>query len=113
MKKATLLSFFLLVCAISSAQTSTQVTDPKILEADRIKQARIADQNQSKQVQISEYFGLEEQILSFLTTKEIPAQLPKATGYATKAKYIESLNTWMKENSSFVLPEKKNQLITE
>jgi len=112
MKKATLLSFFLLICALSNAQTSTQL-DPKLLEADKIKQARLADQNKSKQVQVSEYFGLEEQILSFLIKKEIPSQFPKSTNAESKSKYIETINAWIKENTSFILPEKKNQLITE
>jgi hypothetical protein len=114
MKKTILFSFFLLACSLSQAQNSTELpNNPRLIKANEAKQARIAEQNESKSVKVSEYFGLEDQILSFLVTKEIPNQLPKAKGYATKAKYVESLNVWMKENPSLVLPEKQNQLITE
>lgn len=114
MKKTTLFSIFLAICSLSQAQTSIEMpNNPRIVKANEIKQARIAEQNESKTVKLSEYSGLEDQILSLLVNKEIPAQLPKAKGFETRTKYVAALNNWMKENPSFVLPEKQNQLITE
>ena len=114
MKKTTLFSFLLFVCCLSNAQNSTEIpNNPRLVKADQIVQARIADQNGSKTVKVSEYAGLEDQILSFLVNKEIPTQLPKARSFETRSKYVAALNTWIKENPSFIIPEKQNQIITE
>lgn len=114
MKKITVFSLFLAFCSLSQAQNTKEMpNNPRLLKANELKQARIAEQNEPKTVKTSEYSGLEDQILSFLVNKEIPAQFPKAKSFDTRTKYVEALNTWIKENSSLVLPEKQNQLITE
>lgn len=110
MKKTIVLSCFLFLCISLKSQNDTQIpNNPKLIKANEKKLAG----TQSAQVKVSEYYGLEEQILSLLINKEIPKQLPKSTGISSRTKYVEVLNKWIKENPSFILPEKQNQVITE
>lgn len=114
MKKTILFSIFLFAGCLLNAQNSTEMpNNPRLVKANEIMQARIAEQNESKTVKVSEYSGLEDQILSFLVTKEIPSQLPKARSFETRTKYVSALNSWIKENPTLILPEKQNQIITE
>jgi hypothetical protein len=83
--------------------------NPRLIKANEIKQERL----NNKSTKVSEYYGLEDQILDFLVVKSIPTGLPKGVTYTNKSEYIQSVNKWMKDNSSFILPEKQNQIITE
>jgi hypothetical protein len=115
MKKIYFITFFkigILGYGYSQAETlqNQQLpNNPRLIQANELKQSRLNEKN----VKVSEYFGLDEQILGFLRNKQIPSGLPKSTTYSSKTDYIKAVNKWMKDNSSFILPEKQGQIITE
>lgn len=115
MKKIYFITFFMIggmsfgFSQAENTQNQQLPNNPRLIKANEIKQSRL----NGKDVKVSEYFGLEEQILSVLVNKTIPSGLPKSLTYSSKSDYLAVVNKWLKDHPAFVLPEKQNQLITE
>ena len=102
---------FLTICSFS--QTANE--RPKDIKDSPLIKARIEQQqlNVKSDIKVSEYFGLESNITDVLLNNSIPSNFPKSITYTEKAKYIEVINLWLKQNPSFVKTDKKNAVITE
>ena len=112
------LLFLLFFSAQTFSQTEKSSAKPMDLNDNPEQLKSILDNSykiNSFSVKVSEYYGLEAQILNILADKVIPLSCPKTTsgGYSDKSKYIADLNIWLDKNQALVKSDKKNSLITE
>lgn len=113
MKKITLFLFFIFLSVCAFSQTSNErprdiKDNPQYLKAVEMEKIR-----SNGTIQVSEYFGLENKITDVLVNNTIPTSFPTSITYSDKAKYVETINAWLKQNPSFVKADKKNSVITE
>jgi hypothetical protein len=103
----------LLICFSSFAYA--QSVRPKDIKDDPIIKERIANNGKRVQasVQVSQYFGLEENIKAMALDNLIPSNCPTSVGFSDKKKYIEVLNLWIKDNQDKIKPDHRNNFISE
>lgn len=56
----------------------------------------------------SQYHNLDNAIKDVLINNVIPNDFPKSITERDRAKYIDNINLWIKQNPSFVKPNKMN-----
>jgi hypothetical protein len=115
MKKTTLFFLFIFLSVFAFSQTDNKKQRPKDIKdnPEYLKALEMEKSRGNANIQVSEYFGLESKITSVLVNDVIPSIFPKSLGYTDKNKYIETINSWLKNNQGFVKTDKKTAVIAE
>lgn len=115
MKLILSLLFLLVFSSNYFSQTENKSQRPKDIKdnPDYLKALEREKHIGNANIQVSEYFGLESTIKVLFINDIIPVSFPTSLGYSDKNKYIENLNSWLKNNQSLVKTDKKNVLISE
>jgi len=116
MKNLFILFALFLTCDLSYGQVNSQnksevVNDPRYIEFKKRHDDLV--NKQSSKTTVSNYYGYEETLRSYLINESIPASVPKAESSASKEAYVKQLNSWLTNNKQFLKPEHQNSLIKE